>query len=75
MELFKKYIVLELITFFIIMTVAIGCDPEEEAEVCLLCENCLLDYNNKTYCQSDFTSIDDFNEAIRDLELDNCSCN
>lgn len=74
MKLFKKYIVLELITFLIIMIIGIACNTEE-ADNCVLCENCLLDYNNNTYCESDFDNTADFNEAIRDLELDNCICN
>ncbi len=74
MRIIKKYLVLELITVLIILGTAIACDPEEE-DVCVLCENCLLDYNNKTYCESDFDTIDEFNEAISDLEFDNCTCN
>jgi len=75
MKLFKKYLLLELITFLIIMTIAVGCNPEEENDVCVLCENCLFDYNNGTYCKSDFNNTEDFNEAVRELELDNCACN
>lgn len=71
MKLIKKYIILELLTFIIIMLVGLGC----ESDNCRICTGCLLETNEGTYCESDFDNIDDFNQAIGDLEFDNCTCN
>lgn len=70
MKLLKKYLILELIAFILIMIAAVGCESDE----CKACSDCLIMSDERTYCESDFKSITEFNETIEELELGGCTC-
>jgi len=73
MKLLKKYLILELITVCLVLFAGLSCETQPDSN-CVLCTDCLLELNEGTYCDSDFDSEEAFNEALKDLEVDNCTC-
>lgn len=41
---------------------------------CSRCENCTLNNNTETLCESEFDSVDQYEDAIADLEAQGATC-
>jgi len=73
MKLLKKLMILLFLELTVLFCVLIfsACESDDN---CKECYGCLVEANNNTYCESDYSSVDDFNDDIDELVNGGCTC-